>query len=90
MTRRATTSQLRLEIYINKPDQTDPTYSTRCFTNVSSESVVDQTLLKAFSCLETGARCSSVVRALSHGAILHGGPIELFLVQVSAPRLSVG
>ena len=40
-----------------------------------------------------GARCSSVVRAFAHGAmgrrIDHswGGPIELFLVPVSAPRL---
>ena len=39
----------------------------------------------------TGARCSSVVRASAHGArvvgsILHGEPIELFLVQASAPR----
>ena len=39
-----------------------------------------------------GARCSSVVRAfaycaMGHRSILHGGPIELFLVQASAPRL---
>ena len=39
-----------------------------------------------------GVRCSSVVRAFAHGAmdrgsILHGGPIELFLVPASAPRL---
>ena len=42
--------------------------------------------------LNVGARCSSVVRAFDHGAmvvgsILHGGPIELFLVLASAPRL---
>ena len=40
-----------------------------------------------------GARCSSVVRALAHGAMGRrigpswGGPIELFLVPASAPRL---
>ena len=40
-----------------------------------------------------GARCSSVVRALAHGAMgcridpLSGGPIELFLVLASAPQL---
>ena len=40
-----------------------------------------------------GARCSSVVRSLAHGAMGHridpswGGPIELFLVPASAPRL---
>ena len=40
-----------------------------------------------------GARCSSVVRAFAHGAMDRridpswGGPIELFLVPVSAPRL---
>ena len=40
-----------------------------------------------------GARCSSVVRAFTHGAMsrrIHpswGGPIELFLVPASAPRL---
>ena len=38
-----------------------------------------------------GARCSSVVRAIAHGAMGHridpswGGPIELFLVPASAP-----
>ena len=40
-----------------------------------------------------GARCSSVVRAFARGAMGHridpswGGPIELFLVPASAPRL---
>ena len=40
-----------------------------------------------------GARCSSVVRAFAHGAMGRridpswGGPIELFLVPASAPRL---
>ena len=39
------------------------------------------------------ARCSSVVRAFAHGAMGRrinpswGGPIELFLVPASAPRL---
>ena len=41
----------------------------------------------------TGARCSSVVRAFAHGAMGRqidpswGGPIELFLVPASGPRL---
>ena len=40
-----------------------------------------------------GARCSSAVRAFAHGAMGRridpswGGPIELFLVPASAPRL---
>ena len=40
-----------------------------------------------------GARCSSVVRAFAHGAMGRRidpswrGPIELFLVPASAPRL---
>ena len=40
-----------------------------------------------------GARCSSVVRAFTYGAMGRridpswGGPIELFLVPASAPRL---
>ena len=40
-----------------------------------------------------GARCSSVVRSFAHGAMGRridpswGGPIELFLVPASAPRL---
>ena len=40
-----------------------------------------------------GARCSSVVRAFAHGAMGRridpslGGPIELFVVPASAPRL---
>ena len=40
-----------------------------------------------------GARCSSVVRAFAHGAMGRridpswSGPIELFLVPASAPRL---
>ena len=42
---------------------------------------------------DTGAGRSSVVRAFAHGAVGRridpswGGPIELFLVQASAPRL---
>ena len=41
----------------------------------------------------TGARCSSVVRAFAHGAMGRridpswGGPMDLFLVPASAPRL---
>ena len=43
--------------------------------------------------LMQGTRCSSMVRAFAHGAMSHrihpswGGPIELFLVPASAPRL---
>ena len=49
-------------------------------------------LLTASSPVQAGARCSSVVRAFAHGAmgrrIDPGGPIELFLVPASAPRLT--
>ena len=44
-------------------------------------------------CVGGGSRCSSVVRAFAHGTMGRridpswGGPIELFLVPVSAPRL---
>ena len=52
-------------------------------------------MVRDFSCCEymTGARCSSVVRAFDYGAMGRqidpswGGPIELFLVPASAPRL---
>ena len=43
--------------------------------------------------LGSGARCSSVVRAFAHGAMGRrinpswGGPIQLFLIPASAPRL---
>ena len=53
--------------------------------NEPSDSVFTSNLL--------GARCSSVVRAFGHGAMGRridpswGGPIELFLVPASAPRL---
>ena len=45
------------------------------------------------SILHGGARCSSVVRAFAHGAMGRWidppwvGPIEVFLVPASAPRL---
>ena len=45
------------------------------------------------SILKAGARCSSVVRAFAHGAMGRridpswGGPIEIFLVPASGPRL---
>ena len=51
---------------------------------------------KATICLipiNNRARCSSVVRAFAHGAMGHridpsgSGPIELFLISDSAPRL---
>ena len=44
-------------------------------------------------CMSAGARCSSVVRTFTHGAIGRrinpswGGPIELFLIPASAPQL---
>ena len=53
----------------------------------------DDESLDAESIQFEGARCSSVVRAFAHGAMDHridpssGGPIELFLVPPSAPRL---
>ena len=43
---------------------------------------------------DSGARCSSVVSTFAHGAMGRridpswGGPIELFLVPASAPRLA--
>ena len=43
--------------------------------------------------MAVGVRCSSVVREFAHGAMgcrivpSWGGPIELFLVPASAPRL---
>ena len=43
--------------------------------------------------IRQGARCSSVVRAFAHGAMGRridpswGGPIEVFLVPASDPRL---
>ena len=45
------------------------------------------------SILHGGARCSSLVRSFAHGAMGRridpswGGPIELFLIPASAPRL---
>ena len=49
--------------------------------------------LRIFDYAGRGTRCSSVVRAFAHGTMGHridpswGGPIELFLVPASAPRL---
>ena len=56
---------------------------------------LSKTELKVQSMLSSlnGARCSSVVREFAHGAMGRridpswGGPIELFLVPASAPRL---
>ena len=51
-----------------------------------------QSVLKLES-WQAGARCSSVIRAFAHGAMGRridpswGGPIVLFLVPASAPRL---
>ena len=49
--------------------------------------------LRTVSLAGLGARCSSVVRAIAHGAMgrridpSRGEPIELFRVPASAPRL---
>ena len=49
--------------------------------------------LVVVAAVAAGARCSSVVRAFAHGAMgcridpSSGGPIELFFVPASAPRL---
>ena len=51
------------------------------------------TILYSTVSVPRGARCSSVVRVFAHGAMGRqidpswGGPIELFLVSASAPRL---
>ena len=68
-----------------------PVYSDRCqgppmYQNRRHE-------LSKRASTKTGARCSSMVRAFAHGAMGRqidpswGGPIELFLVSASAPRL---
>ena len=55
------------------------------------EDVLDERDVGEFFILHPeGARCSSMVRAFTHGvwvvrSILRGGPIELFLVPASAP-----
>ena len=60
------------------------------WVNVSTEVVLFCDSVTSFG---RGARCSSVVRAFAHGAVGRridpswGGPIELFLVPASAPRL---
>ena len=61
------------------------TMSERSHHGATSRSFTSRVHLCAFVRL-VGARCSSVVRAFSHGAMGHridpswGGPIELFLV----------
>ena len=56
-------------------------------------SIGNATDKKAKGLMVGGARCSSVVREFAHGAMGRGidpswgGPIELFLVPASAPRL---
>ena len=61
--------------------------------SVPLQEVVSLPLLKAITCIQTIARCSSVVRAFAHGAMgrgidpAWGGPVELFLVPACAPRL---
>ena len=60
---------------------------------MNRQTSVIQLNLRMYSFGMYGARCSSVVRAFAHGAMGRridpswGGPIELFLVPASAPRL---
>ena len=57
------------------------------------EGVATHVVHMSLSFQKEGARCSSVVRAFAHGAMGRrvdpswSGPIELFLVSASAPRL---
>ena len=76
---------LLLFLYI----QTEAEYRVICLDSVLERHAISD--LQNFNFL--GARCSSVVRAFAHGAMGRridpswGGPIELFLVPASAPRL---
>ena len=62
-----------------------------CYTGKITINVVNHQNIAFHSKL--GARCSSVVRAFAHGAMDRridpswGGPIELYLVPASVPRL---
>ena len=63
----------------------------------ATEFQIEAAISKVFASVSVtfleGARCSSVVRAFAHGAMGRrinpswSGPIELFLVPASAPRL---
>ena len=70
-------------LFINPTPQTDSTVYTTAFVISFVEHLFGA----------VGARCSSVVRAFAHGAMGRRidpscvGPIELFLIPVSAPRL---
>ena len=54
---------------------------------------MQENIMKVLVFTGGGARCSSVVRAFAYGAMgsrinpSWGGPIELFLIPASAPRL---
>ena len=70
------TNSIKLEIYF---------YNFKCIA------IKKGGLIEYFD-MDLQAVRSSVVRAFAHvqcvvGSILHGGPIELFLVPASAPRL---
>ena len=60
----------------------------RSFFNLASIYIIT---LAVVTCFRSGARCSSVVRAFTHGAMGRridpswGEPIDLFLVPASAP-----
>ena len=67
-----------------------------CFMNVEGRKkfyLMTHSTHFIYSYMASGARCSSVVRAFAHGVMGRridpswGGPIELFLVPASAPRL---
>ena len=63
------------------------------FLIATSENIKINIYIKPTTSPVSGARCSSVVRAFAHGVIGRridpswGGPIEIFLVPASAPRL---
>ena len=65
-------------------------FYTKSLISISVINILDSFLHSVYN---PGARCSSVVRVFAHGAMGRridpswGGPIELFLVPASAPRL---
>ena len=65
----------------------------KSFSELTCGILQDQMQFPSVTWFLDGARCSSVVRAFAHGAMGRridpswGGPIELFLVPASAPRV---
>ena len=88
---------------LHRPCSTDGTSTTIGLKETMSQWRSHTVLIACFCFLSScgiyryfitlGARCTSVVRAFAHGAVGRridpswGGPIELFLVTASAPRL---